>query len=142
MLVFHMKCFSWGNWHLCLKFYWFHLNHFYFFGVDYWFLVINLSWKQQMSFISFGEGRGEGGDFLIDNNNLNNKELSRFVVHYTTKCHIVLRKCHSKTNFMRSMISVSIWACGVSLMEHWRVWRLAFCCFEGQQHNAHRLRLE
>ncbi len=98
--------------------------------------------KTTNEFYFFWGGKGRGWWFSHRQQQLEQQELSRFVVNYTTKCHIVLRKCHSKTNFMRSMISVSIWACGISLMEHWRVWRLAFCCFEGQQHDAHRLRLE
>lgn len=140
ILVFHMKCFSWGNWHLCLKFYWFHLNHF-FFGVDYWFFCDQSFMKTTNEFYFFGGKKGRGWWFS-HRQQLEQQKLSRFVMHYTTKCHIVLRKCHSKTNFMISMISASIWVCGVSLMEHWRVWRLAFCCFEGQQHDVHRLHLE
>ncbi len=88
------------NWHLHLKFYWFHLNHFSF--VDYWFLW-SIFHENTIEFYFFGGG---GGDFLIDKTWTTRALKICALLHH--QCH-VLRKCHSKTNFMISMISVSIW---------------------------------
>lgn len=73
-----MKYFSWGNWHLHLKFYWFHLNHFIFFG---WLLIFLWSiFHENNKWVLFLWGEeGRRGWWFSHRQQLEQQELLRFI---------------------------------------------------------------